>query len=197
VGFMAFFRLKSEPTKIADFVSTWGKCYEEGKYSDKNYEKNLNRQGLMTADNIQLLFKWKNNMPLAPKKQKITDAVNAKLQTLNNFRLLPNVTEAEFDSFWKFTCSIIGSGIVYRIFLAHISRPDDFPMVDQHVLRAWNFLIKNKVEEPEQTIVNYLKYREFVKKMSMQSGKTFREIDKALMPFGQFIASDFYCSVKS
>jgi hypothetical protein len=192
---MVFFRLKSEPTKIADFVSTWGKCYDD---SDKDcYEKNLNRHGLMTADNIQLLFEWKNNMRLAPKKQKIADAVKAKLQTLNDFRRVPNVTEAEFDSFWKFTCSIIDSGIVYRIFLAHISRPDDFPMVDQHVLRAWNFLIKSKVKEPEQTPDNYLKYREFVKEMSRQSGKTFREIDKALMPFGQFLSSQFYGLVES
>ena len=70
-------------------------------------------------------------------------------------------------------------------------------MVDQHVFRAWNFLIKNKVEEPEQTPDNYLKYREFVKALSVKSGKTFREIDKALMTFGQFITSDFYCSVKN
>ena len=71
-------------------------------------------------------------------------------------------------------------GIVYRIFLAHISRPDDFPMVDQHVLRAWNFLVKNKVEEPEQTPDNYLKYREFVKALSVQSGKSFREDPQSL-----------------
>jgi hypothetical protein len=136
-------------------------------------------------------------MPLASKKQKIAQAVKAKLSTLNKFRQEPNVTNAEFGSFWEFTCTIIGSGIVYRAFLAHISRPDDFPMVDQHVLRAWNFLEKNKVEEPEQTLANYLKYREFVKKMSKQSGKTFREIDKALMPFGQFLSSQFYGLVES
>ena len=194
---MAFFRLKSEPTKIADFVSAWGKCYEEGKYSDKDYEKNLNRKGQITADNIQSLFEWKNNMTLAPKKQKIAKAVKAKLPTLNKFRQAQNVTKAEFDSFWEFTCSIIGSGIVYRAFLVHISRPDDFPMVDQHVLRAWNFLENNKVEDPEQTLAKYLKYREFVKEMSKQSGKTFREIDKALMPFGQFLSSQFYGLVKS
>ena len=76
---MAFFRLKSEPTKIADFVSTWGKCYEEGKYCDKDYEKNLNRKGQITANNIQS-FRMENNMRLAPKKQEIAKAVKAKLQ---------------------------------------------------------------------------------------------------------------------
>src|SRR5665647_346330 len=105
---MTFFRLKSEPTEISDFISNWGKCYDEGKYSDKDYEKNLNRKGQITVDNIQFLFQWKNNMPLAPKKQKIAQAVKAKLPTLNKFRQVQNVTKAEFDSFWEFTCSIIG-----------------------------------------------------------------------------------------
>jgi hypothetical protein len=193
---MPYFRLKFEQSTVGDFISSWSKLYDEGEYSETDYQANLNRNGLLKPDNIQYLFLWKNGMKLSAGKQRTPDKAVAKIATLNSFRQLPSVNESDFLKFWQFACSIVGSGLVFRIFLAHIARPDDFPIVDRYVLRAWNFLINNTIEEPEETVVNYLYYREFVLDLKRQSGKSFREIDKALMAFGQFLSTQYFKSLQ-
>jgi hypothetical protein len=57
---MTFFKLDVQTCSVADFVSFWSKCYEEGKYPDSDYLENLNRQGLLSPSNLQKLFEWKN-----------------------------------------------------------------------------------------------------------------------------------------
>jgi len=196
---MNFIKLSLEPTTATEFISDWSEFYREGneEYSEDRYEKHLNRNGCLTPENVQSLFRWKNNNTLSAKKQILVDKIKAEIPKLNDFRNLPKVTETDFDKFWSFTFSIIHSGIVYRVYLVHISRPDEYPLVDQHVLRAWNFLTTRLVENPEQTLETYLKYKAFIMKLSKQTNKSWREIDKALMPFGQFLNSQFGKSVKS
>lgn len=194
---MNFTTLKNSQASPAEFVSTWARCYNLGKYKESDYDGALNLKGELSANNIQLLFEWKNNSKLSAKKQKIVNNAKAKISTLNAFRQLPNIADRDFDSFWDFTYDLIDSGIVYRVFLAHISRPHDFPIVDQHVLRAWNFLLTNRIEEPEQTKQAYLGYRQFVLDLQKQSGKSLREVDIALMAFGQFLNSQFNSMLKS
>jgi hypothetical protein len=144
-----------------DFISFWSKCYAEGKYSDEDYEKNLNRRGFLTPKNVQYLLEWKNANPLSKRKQALVDKIKKDITKINMFRSLSKVSDQEFKRFWSFLSTIISYGIVWKVFLLHISRPNDFPIVDQHVLRAWNFLSKRRVEEPEQTLENYRIYRIF------------------------------------
>ena len=176
----------------ADFISFWNKCYNEGKYSDEDYEKNLNIKGLLAPHNIQYLLEWKNAKPLPRKKQPITDRIKNKITEVNEFRQLSEVSEDKFEEFWAFLSTIIKSGIVWKVFLLHVSRPSDYPMVDQHVLRAWSFLTKNKIEDPEKTLENYRKYRIFFFELANQCRTDLRSIDRALMAFGQFLRSQFF-----
>jgi len=189
---MNFFKLSFQTCSATDFVSSWSKCYDEGKYSDQDYERNLNKQGLLTPENVQFLLEWKNAKHLPGKKQSIADTVKSKIAKINEFRQLPKVSDEEFDKFWFFISTIVKSGIVWKVFLLHISRPGDYPIVDQHVLRAWSFLTKKTVEEPEKTLENYKKYRLHFLELARQSGKDLRDIDKALMAFGQFLKSQFF-----
>ena len=193
---MDFPILKSITCSPTEFVSAWVSCYGSGTYSEADYNKGLNLAGQLSPENIQLLFEWKNNGPLSKKKQAVVNGIKGKISIVNDFRQLHKVAEKDFDKFWDFSYDLIANGIVYRVFLAHISRPSDYPMVDQHVLRAWSFLVSKKIEEPEQNKETYLNYRQFVTDMQKQSGKSLREIDKALMALGQFLNSQFNSVIK-
>ena len=189
---MEFFKLNFQTCSAIDFISFWSKCYNEGKYSDEDYEENLNKRGLLTTQNVQYLLEWKNANPLSKRKQALADRIKDKVAKINEFRRSSKVTDVEFKKFWSFVSTIIGYGIVWKVFLLHISRPNDYPIVDQHVLRAWNFLTKKRVEEPEQTLENYKKYRVFFFELARQGRKDLRSIDRALMAFGQFLKSQFF-----
>jgi hypothetical protein len=189
---MNFFKLNLEPVSANEFVSNWSKFYNEGKYPDKKYEENLNRNGPLEPHNIQFLLEWKNGKPLPKPKQKIADKVKGEIFVLNEFRRIPKITNEDFEEFWSFVSSIISYGIVWKVFLFHISRPDDYPIVDQHVLRAWKFLTEKQIIEPDQTLENYDKYRDFFFGLAHQSQKDFRSVDQALMTLGQFLNSQFF-----
>jgi len=186
-----FFKLNIEPASASEFVSNWSKFYNEGKYSDKEYEKSLNRNGLLRPQDIQFLLEWKNGKPLSKPKQAIADNVKRQISKMNEFRRLPKVTNRDFEELWSFVSSIINYGIVWKAFLVHISRPDDYPIVDQHVFRAWKFLTENRIIEPDQTLENYNEYKDFFFCLARQSKEGLRSVDQALMTFGQFLNSQF------
>lgn len=146
----------------------------------------------MTAKNIQYLLEWKNANPLSKKKQVQAQKLKDNKSFLNRFRKLPEISTDELEKFWVLVSSIIKTGIVWRVFILHITRPTDYPIVDQHVLRAWNYLITGSVKEPEKNWDNYEKYRIFFLDIARQSGNDFRTVDRALMAFGQFLRSQFF-----
>ena len=192
VIYVNLFKLNFQTCSATDFISFWNGRYNEGKYSDEDYEKNLNRRGFLTPKNVQYLLEWKNAKPLSKRKQALADRTKRQIAKFNKFRSLHEVSEPDFQGFWSFISTIISYGIVWKVYLLHISRPNDFPIVDQHVLRAWNFLTKRRVEEPEQTLENYRRYRFFFFELTKQSGKDPRIVDRALMAFGQFLKSQFF-----
>ena len=114
-----------------------------------------------------------------------------KLREFNRFRFLKKVNTEEFNKFWKVICGIVKTGLIWRVYLLHIARPDDYPIVDQHVLRAYHFLTFGEISELEQTLETYFSYREFFFKIARESGKEPRLVDKALMAFGQYLKSQF------
>jgi hypothetical protein len=196
---LGFFKLNIQKCSLTDFIVFWSKCYNEseGKYTDADYEKNLNRQGLLTPENIQYLLEWKNANRLSKAKQKVADGIKERVAKLNEFRQLPTVSDKEFKKFWSLISSLIEYGVVWKVFLLHISRPNDYPIFDQHVLRAWNFLTKQRVEELDKNLENYKEYKSFFLKLEKQYQGNMRDVDRALMAFGQFLQSQFFLDRES
>ena len=188
---MRLVKLDAKPCSLKEFVSFWAQFYDEGKYPDSIYEDNLRRGGILQENNIIPLLEWKNGRPLSNAKKQIAFKIVKDLQEFNQFRSLKKVSAEHFDRFWSFISSIVRTGLVWKVYLLHIARPDDYPIVDQHVLRAHNFLVHGKITEPDQTLETYNSYREFFFKVARESGKEFREVDKALMSFGQYLKSQF------
>jgi len=189
---MNLFRFDITECSEAEFVSSWARFYEEGKYPDSIYKANLNQGRPLQQANIKPLLEWKNGRPLSKKKQEIAIKVIKNLPRFNEFRFLTKVTAMKFEQFWRLLSNIVKTGLVWRVFLFHITRPEDYPIVDQHVLRAYHYLIRGKVAEPEQTLQSYESYRTFFRDLVDKSGKEHRQVDKALMCFGQFLGSQFF-----
>ena len=189
---MRFIKFNYESCTDKDFISFWSQFYDEGKYPDSIYEQNLNRDGALQEENVEPLLEWKNARPLSSAKKQIVLKINKNLVKFNDFRQLSKVSDRDFQMFWNLVSGIIRTGFVWKIFLFHIARPDDYPIVDQHVLRSWNFLRKGKVDEPEMNLQNYWDYRDFFLHLVEESTKTLRDTDRALMAFGQFLKSQFF-----
>jgi len=187
-----FIKLSMNPCSLKEFISYWARCYNEGKYPETVYEENLNRGGKLQGDNIRALLEWKNGKPLSEDKNQIVSMIIQNLNKFNEFRALTVVTDEDFNQFWSLISTIVKSKLVWRVFLLHIARPTDYPMVDQHVLRAYYFLTQRSGTKSEETLKTYLSYKEFFFNLAKESGKEFRELDKALMAFGQFLKSQFF-----
>lgn len=186
-----FFKLTFQKSSGKDFIHFWSDCYDFGKYSDDEYLKNLNKDGTLSPENVQFLFEWKNNKPLSKKKQKTVDQIIENIFELNKFRQLPVISKEEFRKFWIFISMIIKHGMIWRVFLLHITRPQDYPIFDQHVLRAWNYIKNDKIEELDKTLEFYNEYRIFFFDLASKFEPDHRKVDQALMAFGQFLKTQF------
>jgi hypothetical protein len=183
------FRFRYVPCDAGDFVSFWRRFYDEGKYPDEDYQRNLNARGRLEKKNVLALFEWKNGAPLSKKKRQIAERAIEKLTEINKFRTLESLGENDVREFWQIAGQIT-KGLIWRIFCLHIARPNDFPIFDQHVLRAYRFLQHGKVmakKEEGASVADYDEYRSFFFQLVKQSGKQRGEVDQALMAFGQHL----------
>ena len=80
----------------------------------------------------------------------------------------------------------------------HIIWPNEFTILDQHVIRSFLFLQKGHLEKKTGYLIEgdniklhndclYNKYNDFVHAINKEHGVSLRDIDKALMAFGQFL----------
>lgn len=194
IGLLKFGFEKVDP---AGFVSFWSKLYDPGRYPDEEYLKHLKvNEDLMiseelTGEDIEPLFVWKNGMSLSKNKKKIVEKAKEKLKEINKFRKSSQISEDDINKFFELV-SKISDGIIYRTFILHIAKPDEFPIFDRYVFRACNFINKRQTSNEPKDFGDYKYYRNFFRQLKLGSNKDWRETDKALMAFGQFLESQFY-----
>jgi len=189
-----------EKIDIKDFIFFWERYYDEGKYPDEIYFNCLNKKIWKVGD-LDRIFVWKNGSKLSSKKQKILQKVYKNLEEINFFRNIRNPTERAFEDFYKKTCcNIISSGLVWRIFLVHLTHPDKYPMIDKFNYIAYKFLENNnlltkkevdKILKKEQLKV-YHPFKNFFIKLNEKINNQ-RRVDRALMAFGQFLTNPQKC----
>ncbi|MFH2027898.1 MAG: hypothetical protein ABIJ08_02055 [Nanoarchaeota archaeon] len=165
-----------------EFIYFWSRQYLDGKYSEKYYEDNINKE--FTELSLKQLLEWKNGMSLSPNKRKILDKSVLHIADLRNFR------DRKVDKLPKLT-----NGLVWTIFFKHICRPEEFPMIDQHAYRAFLYIvhgIPQKKIQGNDLIDKYDEFKEYVFRLSNDHQIELRIIDKAFMAYGQFLKSQFY-----
>jgi hypothetical protein len=122
----------------AEFIEFWGNQYD---YPGENfYTKNIGKR--LTAESIKDLFVWKNGMRLSSKKDQ---SVQHYIDLLPRIRQLPHSTDPA--TFLKKVLASDAGGAIWGIFLLHCWSAAKYPIYDQHVHRAMNFIRGEKREE--------------------------------------------------
>jgi hypothetical protein len=135
----------------------------------------------LTPTRIHTLFKWKNSGKLAAKKLNSVERNYASRS--EELRNVPATTTAKefLDKF--------GNGPIWRIFLLHCWQPHRFPIYDQHVHRAMEFIETGMAREIANSESGVIKdytdrYLPFWRRFSKTPD---REVDKALWVFGKVL----------
>jgi hypothetical protein len=179
-----------------EFVDFWRLFYRSKKYPENPYIQNLNIGRELTAHNVHELLAWKfGAATLKPQEKKArtsdwNDIVRENLEWLNECRNKERFDEITLDLSLKKaleTVRIVNRDVVMAVFLLHIARPSDIPMFDQHVHRAWHFVCHCDVIKPVATLESYIDYQRFFSEFCEKSQSRWREVDKALMSFGEFL----------
>jgi hypothetical protein len=199
------FRINNKQTKVSLTISN-DKTYdftvkkENGNlnvYDKISYIEELNLNNDLTKENIKKLLRWKDPRWLTDTnpagKEKVNRVLN-ELKDINDFRH----GRIERDKFLEKVSGIFRDGFIYRVFLFHIARPDEYPIADQYVFRAYYTLTgKNKPEGFD----GYDNYTKFFSDIAERAGivkpqnriittdfvSKLKEIDNALFAFGQFL----------
>lgn len=187
------------------FCGEWIKSYPSDPKLEKKYEDNIkwNKAGL-TLDQLESLWKWKS--PQWSKQ--FSEQSRSMLNGVNEFRVASNPC---LKTFWENVAQKISrTGFVYQAFAIHIARPTDYPIVDQHVLRAYICMSGNPprvVLTPPETHTDctsfdefsrrYEPYRRFWFDVMAQLGLSQnilvdnRKLDRAIQAFGKQLREDY------
>ena len=170
---------------IKEFIYFWEKYYDERKYPDKEiyypYIHDLTKNNFLDK-----LWEWKMREKFyTPNNQRALERMKTSIEIIRDFRK----SNPSFHELYNFSRKIFKSGPVYLAFLIHICKPNDYPIFDQHVFRAFTFLTTKKIVDKPKDIQDYLNYRKFVFQIHKKYKISLRDIDKGLMAFGQFLTS--------
>lgn len=180
---------KKETNNLSEFIQYWKNLYhypDEGKYKD-----NI-RLDILTSEQLTALFTWKNGMTLegsGKKEQSFKTKILSRLDYINQYKKNPDAAK-EID-LAKFIKEFADVSAVWGIFVLHIIQPDFYPIYDQHVHRAHEFITGGDWESITNTISNQEKidfyfnhYLPFVQGLGNINRK---EMDEAFFAFGQFL----------
>lgn len=173
---MTYYKLYAR-CSAREFVEFWQQFYQS-KIPDEVYQANLNLRGDLSQENISLLWRWKNERYGLP----LIEATKPILSDINAFRRLAHIDSPEERNFWQ-KASRVSPGIVWQVFLFHIARPQDYPIFDQHVMRAFLALARGYlVRNPRQVRVPCRSYERFCSSYSGYRGFFFKLVDEAGSP---------------
>ncbi|WP_461643177.1 hypothetical protein [Labilibaculum euxinus] len=178
--------------ELDEFIKFWSKLYSyhlESLYNDRIQKMEY------TLDDLQQLFIWKNGMNLSFQKQNsLEKKVLAKLEIINKLKTKQDFELIEFEqNFNNLTA-------VWKIFLLHIIRPDRYPIYDQHINRAFNFIHRldyknisaDSITNKSKELFYFNTYLSFIHSLDNCNLKT---LDEAFFAFGQFINTKTYAQM--
>jgi hypothetical protein len=181
-----FYSLKSYKIQgIKSFVEEWKQFYTD--LNPEIYKTKINLKTFSQND-VELLFIWKNGMPLknsGTKEIALKTKILSKIDKINEFK---NSRKIDIDAF---NLEFDDVSAVWRIFLLHIIKPKKYPIYDQHIHRTYCFIHGSEWKQINNNMSNKLKlefyfnsYLPFVSKLGVPNLKS---LDEAFFAFGQFI----------
>ena len=189
---MAYYKLYSR-CSAREFVEFWQQFYRS-KIPDEVYQADLDEGAELTRESISRLWRWKNERYGSP----LIKPTQAILADINRFRKLDRIYGAKEREFWQLVATIT-PGIVWQVFVFHMARPQDYPIFDQHVMRAYLALttayirrnprvVRAPCRNYERFISAYGGYRSFFFRLVEEAGSPEpKKVDRALWAFGRHL----------
>jgi len=192
-----FINLTPEEVDPARFVEVWSHFYS---WDDDGYLAHIQDHPgqILTSTDVGELMAWKAGNRHAKLARSFGDAV--PLNRLNWPRGRAPLTDTELTAHFDAIVAALrqaglkmARGIIWPIFMCHIGQPDEIPIYDVNVWVAWGFidgwLQPQDLKKAPAKFQTYLEYRGWFNGIVATYGSPVRELDRALMAFGQFIMS--------
>ncbi len=180
---------KADSNDFKNFIQFWSKLYYYPSELENHYAETISKE-IFDESDIQRLFLWKNRMTLSIKKQICLEKkVKSKLDLINFMKSNDEWQISYFiENFDNLTA-------VWEFFLLHIIKPKKYPIYDQHVHRAFNFInglsiigiSANTITNKEKKEFYLNKYLPFISNLN---GHNLKTVDEALFAFGQFLRTN-------
>jgi hypothetical protein len=188
-----------------EFVEYWRKFYRERvsifqSATRIDYFAEIDPSRPLEVENVRRLLRWKDPRLLthlivsgrnAGRDNERVVKITNQMKALNDFR----VGVIDEQRFLDWTAAVFPhpSAWVWRVFLAHIARPLDYPIVDRHVLRSYACHTGDAAPLDWPTYKRYRLYFEDLVAASARPGESQlvhrKHVDDALFAFGQFLKS--------
>jgi hypothetical protein len=178
---------QAQETDLPKFIDFWSRLY---RYPQENLYNSTIAKSQFDADDLQNLFKWKNGMDLSKKKQHSLDRkIKFKIKLINNMKLQPDFELEQFLSEFNHLTA------VWKIFLLHIIKPLQYPIYDQHINRAYNFVHGLEYRHISASSMTCKSKEEFYFNtylgfIGSQGNINLKKIDEAFFALGQFLATN-------
>jgi len=200
-----------EPAKFAEynlsnlrkFVNFWSAYYKYsvkkiGSEEEIDYFHEINIDNDLTKSNVVNLLRWKDpkyltntifSGPNEGASNHRVDRVLSKLSVINSFRR----SEVNPEEFKKITSQFFPNGVIWEIFVFHISKPLEYPIADQHVFRSYSYHKNCNYPVSWKKYDGYRKYFSEMIEMLYASESDLnrlenqKQLDDALMVYGKFL----------
>lgn len=183
--------INCQQSTLHQFIEFWSGFYSYDK--EYIYDDCISKQTL-SKDDIQALFIWKNGMKLSGAKHKsLEEKIISRLDAINFLKSQSSINPADLNiKFQDVT-------FVWRAYLMHIIRPNEIPIYDQNVHRAYNYMHGIDYLSTSEYLNDRIKERFYFEEYSpfirSINGLTLRKIDRALFAFGQFLKNQTYSNM--
>jgi hypothetical protein len=169
------------------FVDLWSQLYDYNSPWEPNYHKHIKVDKPFTHNDILQLFEWENQAGLGRiRATSIKEKIYPHLDYINDMKFEDSMNLEEFHSKFETVQA------VSRTFLLHIIKPEIYPLYDQNIHIAYNFIhgidadVHPFPKRPEDKLKFYFrKLKPFID--SVKGKHSIKKVDEALNSYGQLM----------
>ncbi len=174
-------------TDFATFVENWSQLYDPNVNWEANYFKHIKLDKPSTHQDLLKLFEWQSQSGLGKiRLAAIKDKIYPHLDYINDMKFEDSLDMEVFNE--KFSTV----AAVSRIMILHIIKPEVYPLFDQNVHVAYNFIHGIEMAHNDYPTTSVIRMKFYLRKLlpfiaSVKGDIPMKKIDEALDTFGQLI----------
>jgi len=172
---------------FATFVEQWSQLYDPNTNWEANYHKHIKIGKPFTHNDILELFEWQSQAGLGKiRTAAIKEKIYPHLDYINDMKFEETLDLVEFNE--KFA----DVAAVSRTLVLHMIKPEVYPLFDQNVHVAYNFIHGIEMHPNDYPIKSEPRLKFYFKHLlpfiTREKGNiSMKKIDEALNTFGQLI----------